>query len=306
MQKVQMTVLLATRNGERVLPRTLDGYCRTAAPPVGWKLVVVDNGSTDATPEIIEGFKRHLPLESLAESGSGKNRALNVGLTAVEGDIAIMTDDDAIPSPTCLTAWAKYLGRWNDYKLFGGSIEPLFDVAPPRWLAESKLRFAMMFAHRDLPEGPIGPDEIYGPNMAVRTSILQQGFRFDEKIGPNAADPDYPMGSETDFCRRGAESGATCWFAKEPLVHHIVRPEQLILSNWIRRAYRTGRGRAHQLWERGDAINPPRLSLVERLSMFSPIAKQRFDGTSAYHLRRGFREECIRRQAERRNTYLDT
>ena len=57
----------------------------------------------------------------------------------------------------------------------------------------------MMFAHRDLPEGPIGADEIYGPNMAVRTSILDQGFRFDEKIGPNAEDPDYPTGGETDF-----------------------------------------------------------------------------------------------------------
>jgi glycosyltransferase involved in cell wall biosynthesis len=297
MQKVQMTVLLATRNGERVLARTLEGYCRASAPPVAWKLVVVDNGSTDATPDIIEHFKRRLPLESLVEPVTGKSRALNTGLYAVEGRIAVMTDDDAIPSPTFLAAWAKLLDHRTDYKLFGGSIDPLFDVAPPRWLAESKLRFAMMFAHRDLPEGPIGADEIYGPNMAVRTSVLDQGFQFDEKIGPNAEDPDYPTGGETDFCWRVAQSGAACWFAKEPLVHHIVRPEQLILRNWIRRAYRTGRGRAHQMWERGGAIIAPRLSLLQRLAMFSPIPRHRFDGASAYHLLRGFREECARRNA---------
>ena len=92
----------------------------------------------------------------------------------------------------------------------------------------------MMFAHRDLPEGPINADEIYGPNMAVRTSIFDQGFRFDEKIGPNDADSDYPMGGETDFCWRVAQSGAGCWFAKEPLVQHIVRPEQLLLSIYAR------------------------------------------------------------------------
>jgi hypothetical protein len=211
-----------------------------------------------------------------------------------------MTDDDAIPSPTFLAAWAKFLDHGNDYKLFGGSIDPVFDVAPPRWLAESELRFAMMFAHRDLPEGPIDADEIYGPNMAVRTSILDQGFRFDETIGPNAADPDYPSGGESDFCWRVAQSGGACWFAKEPLVHHIVRPEQLILANWSRRAYRTGRGRAHQMRKRGVAINPPRLSLREWLSMFSPISRHQFDGLSAYHLRRGFREESARRNTDGR------
>jgi glycosyltransferase involved in cell wall biosynthesis len=80
MQKVQMTVLLATRNGERVLARTLEGYCRASAPPVGWKLVIVDNGSTDATPDIIKSFKKRLPLDALVEPVPGKSRALNAGL----------------------------------------------------------------------------------------------------------------------------------------------------------------------------------------------------------------------------------
>ena len=41
---VQMTVLMATRNGEHVLPRTLGGYRRVSPPSLGWKLIVVDNG----------------------------------------------------------------------------------------------------------------------------------------------------------------------------------------------------------------------------------------------------------------------
>jgi glucosyl-dolichyl phosphate glucuronosyltransferase len=305
MHRVHMTVLLATRNSERVLSRTLEGYCRASAPPVGWKLVVVDNGSTDGTQRIIESFRRRLPLDSVAEPLPGKSRALNAGFPAVEGRLAVLTDDDAIPSPTFLTAWAKYLDHRTGYILFGGSIDPLFEVAPPRWLAESKLRYAMMFAHRDLPEGPIKGDEIYGANMAIRTSIFDQGFRFNEKIGPNATDSDYPAGAETDFCWRVAQSGAGCWFAKEPLVQHIVRPEQLLLDTWARRAYRTGRGRAHQMWERGGPIIPPRFSLLQRLLMYSPISRHRFDAASAYHLRSGFREECARRNADRQKSYAD-
>src|SRR5689334_13990131 len=105
MRAVQMTVLLATRNGEHVLPRTLDGYRRAAAPSLDWELVVVDNGSTDRTPEILKSFEAMLPLRVLQQSISGKNRSLNAGIQAVEGSLLVLTDDDAIPQSSFLTAW---------------------------------------------------------------------------------------------------------------------------------------------------------------------------------------------------------
>jgi glycosyltransferase involved in cell wall biosynthesis len=49
-QSIQLCVLLASRNGEHVLPRTLEAYRCAMPPAVQWKLIVVDNGSTDRTP----------------------------------------------------------------------------------------------------------------------------------------------------------------------------------------------------------------------------------------------------------------
>ena len=72
------TVLFATRNGERVLPRTLEGYCRTEKPPQSWKMVIVDNGSDDRTADILASFRKRLPLETLQQSNPGKNCALNL------------------------------------------------------------------------------------------------------------------------------------------------------------------------------------------------------------------------------------
>ena len=105
MSKTELTVLMACRNGERVLPRTLEGYRRLEAPPVGWKLLIVDNGSSDATSEIIDSFTRDLPIEILREPVPGKNKALNSGIPAIEGRLAVLTDDDAIPHPAFLAAW---------------------------------------------------------------------------------------------------------------------------------------------------------------------------------------------------------
>jgi glycosyltransferase involved in cell wall biosynthesis len=294
MPPIEMTVLFATRNGEHVLPRTLGAYRDVTPPPVRWKLVVVDNGSADATPAILDAFRRYLPLDVLQQSIPGKNRALNTGIDAIEGHLVIITDDDAVPTPCFLAAWTSYIDTLDDFGIFGGQIEPIFEVAPPNWLLRSRLHFSLMFSERNLPEGPAHPYTIFGCNMAVRTAIFRQGFRFDEDIGPNAQDPWYPMGGETEFCARVARSGVECWFAKEPRVQHIVRADQLTEISWANRAYRCGRGRAHQMWKRGERLMPPRPSWVDRLAIL-PTPKHRFRRLSAKQLARGFHDECIRR-----------
>jgi glucosyl-dolichyl phosphate glucuronosyltransferase len=294
MRKIELTVLIACRNGAQVLPRVLDGYRRATPPPVGWKMVIVDNGSTDGTPDIVNSFSKELPIELCSLVQPGKNRALNAGIAAVEGRIAILSDDDAIPHPAFLTAWAQYLDRETGCELLGGSIEPLFDVPPPHWLLATRLRFELMFSERELPEGPIDAGDIYGPNMAVRTSVFERGFRFDEAMGPNALDPDYPMGSEVEFCRRVADAGARCWFAKEPRVQHIVRAAQLGKAAWAKRAYRCGRGRARLMWQRGEIFATPTPTWAERWAMLSPLPRHRFECLCSAQLVEGFRDECAR------------
>jgi glucosyl-dolichyl phosphate glucuronosyltransferase len=308
MSDVAVTVLLATRNGEHVLPQVLEAYCRVESPPRSWKLVVVDNGSDDSTEDVLASFKSRLPLEACREPVLGKNRALNVGLGTIEGRLVILTDDDAVPHPSFLRAWSGYIDSALDYDLFGGTIEPLFEVAPPNWMRRSTANFDLLFSARQLVEGPIAPNEIYGPNMAVRSSVFQAGFRFNEKIGPDGSDPYYPMGSETEFCCRVvAQARVKAWFAKGPRVQHIVRSGQMLRSYWARRSYQHGRGMALQMRERGETLRsdsyPPiikdqlwrLLQLSRLLQICSPSALQRFNGICDYHWNRGFRDEWAKR-----------
>ncbi len=286
-----------------MVARTLEGYCHIETPTQNWKLVVVDNGSVDSTARLVESFKGRLPLELLHQPIAGKNRALNLGLSAIEGSVVILTDDDAIPSPHFIKAWAKCLNSKPEFELFGGSIEPLFETPPPNWLENDQFYFDMLFVARNLPEGPIEPAGIFGPNMAVRTSVFKRGFRFNENIGPNGSDANYPMGSETEFCCRLAQNGAACWFAKEPLVYHIIHAHQISMTYWVKRAYRHGRGFAQQKWENGQldlspVSRPYPIQLLSRLRRrlrtFSPMPARRFKSTCDYHWSRGFDDECIR------------
>jgi glucosyl-dolichyl phosphate glucuronosyltransferase len=306
MSTLALTILFATRNGQHVLPRTLEAYCHVEKPSHSWKMVIVENGSEDSTPAILESYRRRLPLEILRHPIAGQNHARNFGLKFIEGELTILTDDDAIPDPSFLTAWSKYLNKCQDCEIFGGSVHPLFEVPPPPWIFRNKEQFDMLFAVRDLPEGPIAPDEVFGPNMAVRSSVFKKGFRFKEELGPNGINPHSPTGGETDFFLRVAQSGAKAWFAKDPRVQHIVRSNQLKSSYWAKRSYRQGRGVAQRIWDFGEPI-PPNFSrpfivdqlacLRHRIRMLSPFPLQRLNSVCAYHQRRGFWDEWAERQA---------
>ena len=236
-----LTVIFATRNGVRTLPGVLAAYCQLEIPTGGWKLIAVDNASTDATGEIIKSFADRLPLTYLYEERPGKNPALNAALDHVEGDLVLLTDDDVFPRPNWLVCMRKAADRLPGYSVFGGVVRPHWEVAPPAWIVEWVPGGPVFtLTPPSTPEGPLPPGSVYGPNMAVRTEIFRQGFRFDPTIGPQGAN--YAMGSETEFVLRLARHGYGAWHVPDAEVEHFIRDFQLHRSWILRRAIRFGRG----------------------------------------------------------------
>lgn len=239
-----LTVLLATRNRARILREVLEGYARLAAPDGGWKVVVVDNGSTDDTVRMLDEFVPRLPLQVLVEPTPGKNAALNRGLDLLEGDLAVFTDDDAFPRQDWLVQLRRAADTHAGFSLFGGTIVPRWEVSPPEWVRWLDLGPIFTVTDPALPDGPVAPDDIsivQGPNMAIRADVFASGTRYDTSIGPRGAD--YAMGSETELLLRLSREGHRAWHVKDAVIEHFVRREQLDEDWVLRRAIRWGRGR---------------------------------------------------------------
>lgn len=235
-----LTVLFAAFNGEASLPRMLEKLTEVQEPAGGWKIVAVDNGSTDATGRILRSWQKNLPLELMFEPASGKNKALNTGLARVEGDLVILTDDDVLPDPDWLVQYRALADEKPDYDIFGGPILPCWEAEPPAHIRNSSLLGPIYAVKNPAHGGPIHPS---GPNMAVRSRIFEAGFRFDETIGPRKG-ASYPMGSETEFIVRIEQAGYATWFSLKPKVAHLV-PKRHTERDWImKRARRLGRGQA--------------------------------------------------------------
>jgi len=236
-----LTVLLSTRNGAGTLPGVLNAFANLQSPPGGWQLVIVDNGSTDRTNEIVASFEKRLPVRLLHETHPGKNAALNTGLTSIEGDLVVLTDDDVFPRADWLTRLRAAADAHPECSVFGGKILPRWEMPPAAWMI-SEVPAGPTFTLTDaaLADGPTGAHNVFGPNMAVRASVFESGARFDVSIGPRGSS--YPMGSETEFVRRLLQQGHRAWYVAEAVVEHFIRKSQMNVSWILQRAVRYGRG----------------------------------------------------------------
>lgn len=241
-----MSVLLATHNGADTIERTLTAMSRLDPPAGGWKLVVVNNASTDATGALVRKWRDRLPLEYLIEPRLGKAKAINTALAHAEGDLIVMTDDDVLPDKNWLTELRRVSDRFPQCAIFGGAIMPEFDKFPTPWPMPTPWLTVLYAQTPEYAEGEIEPRDVSGANMMIRKSVYEAGHRFDESllVGKHGL-----MGDDSEFVARLGRQGYKVGFAPDARVLHIINQEQLSWRWMFHRFLRHGRAEFMQSQE---------------------------------------------------------
>lgn len=246
-----ITVLLPTHNGAKTIGRTLEALSKLVPPHGGWKLVIVNNASTDNTEEIISRWKCSLPVEVVQQPRLGKSAAVNLGLEFVDGDFVIFIDDDVLPEQDWLIEWRRVADEYPECDAFGGAALPEFEVQPPSWFGKTQWAGILYSATRQLPEGrTLGNHEMFGLNMAIRSGLIFQGLRFDEglMIGSYGL-----LGDDTDFGDRIEQRGFNVGFAPTTQVAHMIGRE-CVTRRWMLRRF-TRHGRTLAYFDEINGIN---------------------------------------------------
>ncbi len=102
---MRISVLIATKDRARALERALRSLeGQIGAPP--FEVVVVDNGSTDSTRDIVERAMemRRPPLRYVYEPEPNRGKARNRGVEVAEGQLVLFCDDDVTVPPGWIAA----------------------------------------------------------------------------------------------------------------------------------------------------------------------------------------------------------
>ena len=236
-----ISIVLATFNGASTLPTTLDAFCRLRTPKCGFEMIAVDNASTDETRAILEDYRDRLALTIVQEPAPGKSNAMNSGIRYARGSLVLFTDDDVIPSPDWVCAYADAAEAHPDVDIFAGQVRHFWQKTPPEWLerlgAEGEAYGGTAI---DRPAGPIEPHFIKGANFLVRSRLLRE-HKFRADIGYGAGG-DMVAGEETYFAQKAFEARHKLRYVPQACVRHIVRRHQIGYWPVFQRYFRIGRG----------------------------------------------------------------
>ncbi len=87
-----VTVLIDTYNHERFIEQAVVSALEQDFPASAMEILVVDDGSTDRTPEIVQKFEPRVRL--IRKANGGQASALNVGIAQAQGSIVAFLDGD--------------------------------------------------------------------------------------------------------------------------------------------------------------------------------------------------------------------
>ncbi len=232
-----ISIIVATHNRAALLDECLAHLDRQQFQP-GDEVIVVDNGSTDETLDIIARHQRlcPAPLHGLQEPTPGKSHALARAIAAASGDVLALTDDDVNVADDWLAAIRAAMAD-GDVALIGGPVAPRWQRAAPWWLRGSDGRYRRLAAPLALLDyGPdrtqLGARAAIGANMAVRRDVLTHVGGFALHLGKLRGT--LLSGEDHDLCQRVRAAGLRADYCPDVRVSHWVPAERTRLGYVLR------------------------------------------------------------------------
>ncbi len=268
----ELSVLVATRDRAEDLEKMLASLAGEW-DQIG-EVVVVDNGSSDRTPEVLERRAGEQPkLKRLQLEQPGQSRALNLAIEHSRYAAVAFLDDDVLVLPGWAAAMREAFGTL-DYPGFQGR------VRLPEEVRNDPDKMALYKRYRTLPVVDFGSGfcerkTITGANMAVRREVLERVGPFDVRLGPGATG----FGGDTELADRIRGEGRPFAYVAGAEVVHAFDASRLTEASFEQYYRKLGASRM-VLRRRGVGRILP--NLVSRLAQ-SKLARLVGDERGMYH-----------------------
>ncbi len=240
-----ITVAINTRNRAASLLVTLTSLLASVLPnPRLVELLVVDNGSTDHTRDVVEAFAwPNVKVRYLYVAEPGVARAKNCAVRASTGRALLFLDDDVLV-PDC---WLHEMSRQilgGEVDAVGGGIRIPSD-RKPSWTTPTHEEWLASTEHWEATRHPA----LVGANMAIGRHVFETIGLFNEEL---------QHGEDTLISNQILAAGLRLVHRHDVVVDHLLQPRRFTHAGFAAQAKRRAIWHAYEVhhWEHGHPSHP--------------------------------------------------
>ncbi len=234
-KKISVTVVIPVFNGQETIGKCLRAFDKQVYSSDLFKVLVIDNGSTDNTEDIIKSSIEHLScnVEYILEERKGVTRARNRGISESNSDVILFTDDDCVVHP----GWIQEMVNvFEDDDV--GAVQGKINLATklPKDLIYTKEYINERMASVD--HGPevfeMKEEDLVGANMGIRTSVAKEikGFNASET---------YFLCEDPEISLRLQKLGIKRMYVPKAEVNHYFSIDRVNNRSFLRQSFFWGR-----------------------------------------------------------------
>lgn len=226
-----MSVVVINMNGRKLLDDCLESL-RGAAPRHKLEVLVVDNGSSDGSPDMVREKFPEVDL-TVNTRNLGFTKANNQGIERSHGRYVLLLNNDTRVLPNAFSEWIDYLDKHPDIGAAGlkllnadGSLQlscrrfPSFSQAIfNRYSLLTRLfpnnRFSRAYLMMDIEHGKVQDvDWVSGACLLFRRSVLEEIGALDERF--------FMYSEDVDYCYRVWQGGWRVTYLPIAEVFHLI------------------------------------------------------------------------------------
>ncbi|TKX54900.1 glycosyltransferase [Halorubrum sp. SP3] len=250
-----VSVVIPVYNDPAGIEATLDSLRRQTATTDRYEVIVVDNGSTDETRDVVREYLGDETFEGLRlfveDDVQGSYAARNVGISAATGSVVAFIDADMVVDPGWVEAVAREMAL-TDAAYLACDVR-LFTTGDEGTVAKYN-RLKDLNVQRFVEELSFGPT----CSLVVTRTLLEDVGGFDARLRSSG---------DVEFGNRVAASGRELRYTPDIVVYH---PTRTTLGALLRKSRRVGRGKTQLRRYYPERYGPPVLAALNPAAFLPP------------------------------------
>jgi glycosyltransferase involved in cell wall biosynthesis len=240
----KVSIIICSYNRANYIGAALDALYIQTSGVDQFEAIVVDNNSTDGTPEVFATWRASHPDGNFyytTETNQGASYARNTGASMAKYDWLCFIDDDAIAHKDFVQNIIKHINDQPFVHGFGGRIIPRYIPAEPKWMSYYVASMVGNFDYSPIACAFKNGKYPLESNMIVSKKIFDQVGGFNTQL-PGVVGTLRIGGEGKDLFYKILQLGHTIYYDPSIIVEHVVETKKLTSEYMYRVASGIGRG----------------------------------------------------------------